>query len=129
MVAQLRAPATGSGVDSINFSRDGDATVEQGLHRFTADRDLTITGVLCSAGTAPTGDDLVFDVMLDAFDGGGTVFTTVANRPTVSAGDNEGAVVVPDVVDVPEGHYLTVDIVSIGSGAPGAKIDVRILYE
>lgn len=126
MVAQLRAPGAGAAEQDVIFSRDGNAIVEAGLHRWYARRDLTIIGVLASAGVAPTGDDLIFDVKLD---GVTTIFTTSANRPTIIDGMNVTTSPAPDLPDVPAGHFLTVDIDQVGSVLPGAKVDVRILYE
>lgn len=127
MVALLRGPGLGS--RDVTFSRDGDATVEQGQHRWYAKGDRHLMGVVISAGGAPLGADLVCDVLLDAFDGGGTMYTTSANRPIVAAGAHEGVSPAPDVVLVPDGHYVTVDIVQTGlSPNPGSKIDVRVLY-
>lgn len=125
MVAVLRAP--GSGARDVIFSRDGDAAVGNAGHRWYAERDLRVRGVLASAGTAPLGADLVFDVLLD---GAATMFTTTANRPKIVAGTNEGLSPAPDVVLVPQGHW--VEVVTVQTGvAPnlGSKIDVRILYE
>lgn len=127
MVAEIHAPTRAE--RDVIFSRDGDATIGSAGHRWYARGDRRLVGVLASAGDAPTGDDLEFDVLLDEFDGGGTVFTTVANRPTILDGTNEGLSPTPDIVDVPDGHYLTVYITKIGSVDPGAKIDVRVLYE
>lgn len=127
MVAILRPPASGSRQLDETFSRDGDADIEQGLHRFYADHDLELVGVVVSAGVAPTGGDLVVDVILDAFDGGGSVYTAVP-KPTIVADAFVGFAPAPDTTAVPQGHYLTVDIVAIGLTDPGSKIDVRILY-
>lgn len=129
MVAHLRAPGNPATIQSVNFSRDGAASVEQGLHRFTADRDYELLGVIATAGDAPIGDFLRFDVVLDAFDGGSSVYDHDADKPTIDDGANEGETGAPAVTSLPEGHYLTVDIVNVGSSVPGSKIDVRILYK
>lgn len=126
MVAQLRAPGLGS--RDVIFSRDGDATVEQGEHRWPAEGDRRVLGVVCSAGVAPVGAALIFDVLIDAFDGGGSIYTTSAHRPSIADGAFEGVAPAPDLPVVPDGHYLTVDIVQVGESTPGSKIDVRIVY-
>lgn len=108
------------------FSRDADATVEAGGHRWYAERDLTITHVLTSAGTAPVGADLIFDLILD---GGTSIYTTTANRPKVVAGTNVGDTPAPDNPTVLQGHYVTVDTIQVGSSTPGSKIDLRIFYQ
>lgn len=125
MVAQLRAPARETDRDVI-FSHDGVVALTIGQHRWYAHRTLRITGVLISAGTAPQGADLVADVMLD---GGGSVYISPADRPTVLDGTNEGLAPQPNSPNLNEGHYLTVDIVQIGTAVAGSDVDVRILYE
>lgn len=128
MVAEIHAPARTE--RDVIFSKDGDATIGSAGHRWYARGNRTLVGILASAGDAPQGADLVFDVLLDEFDGGGTVFTTVGNRPRILDGDNEGLSPTPDIVDVPDGHYLTVYVVQTGVAPnPGSKVDVRILYE
>lgn len=110
------------------FSRDGAAAVEMGEHRWYADRAIEILGVVISAGVAPTGADLVADVVLEGFDGGGSVYVLESSQPRVVAGEFEGVTGPPDVVMVAQGQYLTVDIDQVGSVVAGSKIDVRILY-
>lgn len=131
MVAILRAPSTGSRADRYNFSRDGDAVIEAGLHRWYPEREVTITGVLSSAGVAPGGGDLEFDLMLDAFEvvPGGSLYTTAANRPKIPAGSFDDLAVAPDVAVIAVGQYVTVDTLAVGTAPAGSKIDVSILYE
>lgn len=103
------------------FSGSGAAALGTSGHRWYADRDRTIVGVIVSAGVAPSSADLIVDVLLD----GATVFT-VAAKPTVLQGANEGVTGAPDVTLVPAGHYLDVDVLQTGGAS---KVDVRVLYQ
>ncbi len=108
------------------FSRAGDVSVQAGTARLYNDtgRTLTIQAVRASVGTAPTGQDLIVDVDVD----GTTIFTTQANRPTIADGTNtSGKVTDADVVALPDGHYLTVDVDQVGSGTAGADLTVTIV--
>lgn len=128
MVAILRGPATGTG-NYVIFSRDGDAQVEAGEHRFYVEAETQITSVVVSAGEEPVGSDLIVDVLSNAFDGGSSLYDSDATRPRVLDGAHVGMTGPPDVSIVAAGTYLTVDIVAVGDSVPGAKIDVRVMYQ
>lgn len=84
----------------------------------------TIVGAWVSAGVVPTGADIIVDVNLN----GTTIFTTQANRPTVPATTNGGAIsATPDVTALANGDYFTVDIDQIGSTIAGGRITVGIV--
>lgn len=127
MVAELRAPNRPT--EEILFNHPDEAEVSSGTERWRAPKDVTILGVLVNAGDPPTGGELIFDVVLDAYDGGGSIYTTTANRPTVLAGEFEGTSPAPDISHIPAGHYLTVDTLMIGLINPGSKITLQILFE
>lgn len=85
---------------------------------------LKIRSVRASIGTAATANSTVFDVKVS----GTTIYTTTGNRPTIAAaantsgkstGFNAGAT-------IPDGGYLTADIVSIGTGAADAVVQVDV---
>ena len=78
----------------------------------------TIDKVFLYAETAPTGADLIADINLN----GTTIFTTQANRPTVTAGANTATSGTPDTTSVADGDYITFDIDQVGSTVPGADI-------
>lgn len=83
----------------------------------------TILGVRASVGTAPTGSSIIVDVKIN----GSTIFTTVANRPTIpAAGNTSGNVTNMDVTTIASGSYFTVDIVQIGSTTAGGDLCVQI---
>jgi hypothetical protein len=86
--------------------------------------ELTLVGAWVSAGVIPTGADIIVDVNKN----GTTIYSTQANRPTVPATTNGGAIsATPDVTSFAVGDYLTVDIDQIGSTIAGGAITVGIV--
>ena len=87
-------------------------------------RDLVIVGAWASAGVAPTGADIIVDVNKN----GTTIYSTQANRPTVPATTNGGAIsATPNVTSFAVGDYLTVDIDQIGSTIAGGRLTIGIV--
>jgi hypothetical protein len=85
---------------------------------------LTITNVIVSVGTAPTGASLIVDVNKN----GTTIFTTQANRPTIAAAGNADTSSVPAVTSLTSSDYLTVDIDQVGSTVKGSDLTVQIIF-
>ncbi|MER7212445.1 hypothetical protein ABT340_35780 [Streptosporangium sp. NPDC000239] len=118
--------AGGSGGGSPVFSRMGTLATGAGKSRYYNDtgNTLTISGVRASVGTAPTGASIVIDVNL----GGTTIFSTQANRPTISAsGNTSGLVTNMNTTAWPNGSYMTVDIDQVGSTVAGGDLTVQVL--
>lgn len=115
----------GSSAAIATFSQAGTLTTGTGASRFLMPGAGTITGVVMSVNTAPTGQSVICDVKKN----GSTIYSTTANRPTIAAGNlattTEPA---PDVTTFAAGDYLTVDISQIGSGAAGADLVVNVVY-
>ena len=87
---------------------------------------LTIIGAWASAGIVPTDAAILVDANIN----GTTIYTTQANRPTVPAGGNGGALsVTPDVTSLAQGDYLTVDIDQVGSTIPGGRLTVGVVVQ
>lgn len=84
----------------------------------------TISKVFLSVGTAPTGADVIVDVNKN----GTTLFTTQANRPTITDGNTTGYSTSLDTTSWEDGTYLTVDVDQIGSSAAGADLTVHIKF-
>jgi len=107
------------------WSRTGDIVVLSSELRFynRTGRQRTISGAWVSAGTPPTGTDIIADINKN----GTTIFTTQTNRPRVLGGTNGGTLATPDVMSFADGDYLTVDIDQIGSVTPGADVTVGLL--
>jgi hypothetical protein len=109
----------------LPFSRSGTLEVTTGASKFPALFDMALVGVRAAVGTAPTGADLIVDVNKN----GTTVYTTQANRPTISDGSTSSTETVPDVTAVAAGDLLSVDIDQIGSSAAGADLVVAIEFQ
>jgi hypothetical protein len=106
------------------FYKSGALTVTAGTQRLPIDGSYTVVGTRLTAGTAPTGADLIIDVNKN----GTSIYTTQANRPTITAGQNAGGPgATPDVTALIAGDYLTVDIDQIGSTVAGSDLTVTVM--
>jgi hypothetical protein len=106
------------------FNKSGTLTVTTGTERLPIDGAYTIVGTRLMVGTAPTGQSLIADVKKN----GNTIYTTSANRPTITAGSNSGGPgATPDVTSLAAGDYLTVDIAQVGSTIPGSDLTVSVI--
>lgn len=82
----------------------------------------TVLSIRASVETAPSGSSVVIDVNKN----GTTLFTTQANRPTItSTNTTSGKVTSMDVTTVADGDYLTIDVDAIGS--PAANLTVILV--
>lgn len=109
---------------SAVFSVAGNVAVGTGLARYYASDNLTITNVVASVGTAPTGSSIIVDVNKN----GTTLFTTQANRPTITASSFVDLTSLPDVTAVAAGDYLTIDVDQRGSTIAGTDLVVQIVF-
>ena len=114
----------GAATSPIVFSYSGAATTGSGTLRYPIALPAAIHGVLVTAGTAPTGASLILDVNKN----GTTIFTTQANRPTISAGSQASSIATPDITSVATNDYITVDIDQIGSSVAGSDLVVIITF-
>lgn len=85
----------------------------------------TITEVYASVSTAPTGSDLICDINLN----GSTIWSTQANRVTISASSETGSQTTFDTTAVSANDYLTLDVDQVGSTIAGSKLAVRVRME
>ncbi len=106
------------------FSKAGTVVVAAGVSRWYAPVAFNISKVIASAGIPPTGTALIVDVKLS----GTTIFTNAGNRPAIAAGTNEDESGTPDITFVPQGSYLTADIVQVGSSFPGSDVNVQVIF-
>lgn len=84
----------------------------------------TLLGIRATVETAPSGGSVVVDVNKN----GTTVFTTQANRPTITTGNTtSGKVTTMDVTTVADGDYVTVDVDT--RTAPAANLTVTIVVQ
>lgn len=109
---------------TVSFTISGTLVAGVGVTRYYMPRAGVIVNVIASTGTAPTGQSAIFDLNKN----GTTVFTTQANRPTITAGSNSDTSSVPDVTAFNAGDYFTVDPDQIGSTVAGADAVITIEY-
>ena len=102
----------------------GVLTTGVGQARLYFDTAQTISNVVAGVGTAPAGQSIIVDVNLN----GTTIFTTQANRPTITAGTNADTTSTPNVTAIAVGNYLTVDVDQIGTTTAGSDLVVTIFY-
>lgn len=83
----------------------------------------TIQGVRASVGTAPTGASIIIDVNVNDT----TIFTTQANRPTITASNfTSGKITNMNVTSIAVGNYITVDIDQVGSTIAGSDLVIQL---
>lgn len=109
--------------EALPFSRSGAIAVSAGSMRYYVPYACTLQSVKASLGVAPVGASVIVDVNKN----GTTVFTTQANRPTITAGANASGVQTPDVTTLVAGDYLTIDVDQVGSTTPGTDLSVVLL--
>lgn len=120
------AAVSGTTIPSIYqiFSVPSTLNAGSGKGRFYANRSLTIADITASVGTAPTGSSIIIDVLKN----GSTIFTTTANRPTITAGSFVDISSIPDsgYGTMVSGDYLTVSIIQVGSIIPGSDLTLQV---
>jgi len=87
-----------------------------------APRTLTIVKAYANVKTNPTGADLILDINKNA----STIWSTQANRLTISDGNTSGTQTSFNTTTLAEGDILTLDIDQIGSTVPGADLTVSL---
>lgn len=92
--------------------------------RYYCETARTVTNVVASVGVAPSGSNAVFDVNKN----GTTIFTTQANRPTITAGSFYDGSSVPNVTSFAAGDYITVDVDAVGATTPGSDAVIKIIF-
>jgi hypothetical protein len=111
-------------VDFEVFTQPGTLTVGTGKARLKFPFSVTLQTVGIAVDTAPTGASLIVDVNKN----GTTVFTTQANRPTITASGFASADMTPNTTAMATTDYLTIDIDQIGSTIAGADLTVFVKY-
>jgi hypothetical protein len=113
---------------TLPFAFTGAALITTGVLRWynRTGRTLTVIGTWAAANTAPTGADIIADVLKN----GTTLYTGGTNRPTVPATTNGGVLsAAPAVTNIADGDYLTVNISQIGSTIAGSNVTVGVVVE
>jgi len=118
--------AVGTIITTLTVHVPNTLTTGQKLMRLLAPCALTLTKVRLVVDTAPTGANLIVDVHTGT-GAGTTIFTTQANRPTVTAGNKTAVSAAPDVTSIAEGDEFSVYIDQIGSTIAGADLTIEII--
>ena len=103
------------------FQQPGTLATGTGTFRFYVWEGFTIQRVHASVATDFAGSSIIVDVNVN----GTTIFTTQANRPTITV-NSHVATGTPTVTSVVAGDYFTVDIDQVGSIVPGNDLVVQI---
>ena len=96
-----------------------------GVERFYFPDRSYIISVDLAADTAGTGSGFA---IIDLMKNGVTTFTTPANRPALSAGENWTGRAGPDIRLIAAGEYLTVDQISVNATTPPEDLVVSVRY-
>lgn len=110
------------------FSKAGPISPVIGRSRAYAPQDTGISYVMISLNTAPVGANAIFDVNINIFDGGSSIFVA---KPTILDGENFVVTGLPDISVLNQYDYLTVDVIqsgiSGGGTVAGADLDVQVV--
>lgn len=109
-------------VEAYTFALSGTVAVAAGKSRIYLEGDYVIETVRAAVHTAPAGAALVVDVNKNST----TIYTTQANRPSITAGTNSATGNSPAVTTFAAGDYLTVDVDQVGSSTAGADLTVTV---
>lgn len=118
-IAETSHAHTGQSV----IAKAGTLATETGTMRIynQTGRTLSISKLHASAGTAPSGADIVLQVR---YDGSGDVGSPV----TVASGANTGSQTLGSAYSWADGHYLTLNITQVGSSTAGSDLAVVVVY-
>lgn len=122
----MKWEAAGSSVKTAVFRVTGLLAVGVGKAKLRNNTGATWTllNVQADVDTAGVGASVIVDLNKN----GTTVFTTQANRPTITTGNTASSKVTAiDVTTVADGDYLTVDIDAIAN--PAAGLTVTVVYQ
>lgn len=113
--------------ERADFSTKGALVAVTGTVPWVAETSYTILGTICAVGTAPTGANLILDVKKN----GVTIYTTTANRPTITAGTKVSATSwpTPNVTSLVAGDVLTLDVAQIGSTVAGSDLQAAVVLQ
>jgi hypothetical protein len=104
----------------VSLFQDGSLTTVTGNARWYADSNVSINRIVARVDTAPTGANL-----------GLTVNKTGTSNTTVNLAVIDGTVKTSNTnpsLSLLEDEYLTVDVIQVGSTAPGENLKVSFFY-
>lgn len=109
-------------VRGIAFYIDGILAVETQAMSFVSPLAITVSEVRLSVDVAPVGSDLIVDIHKN----GVTMFTTQANRPTITAGNTSATSAAPDITSIDVGDLITIEIDQVGSSVAGSNLAATV---
>ena len=107
------------GGEALHYSINGTLTVATGPMRAILPRAATVTAVHAEVGTAPTGHELVVDLLA-----GATVVATV----TVPAGDTAASAATITSPTIAAGAKLAVRVTAVGSTVAGKDLCLSVVW-
>lgn len=110
-------------VYGLNFYVDGELNVGTKVQSLIVPKAMTITEIRLVVDTAPTDASLIIDINKN----GTTLYTTQANRPTITTGNTSATATAPDITSVAVGDLLTLEIDQVGSTLKGENLSVVII--
>lgn len=117
---------TPNGGRTYTMSKTGTLAIGVGTARIYNDTGtvLKIRSVRASIGTAGTANTTTFDVKVS----GSSIYSAPANRPSIAVGSNTSGknTGFTSGASIPDGGYITTDVVAIGTGAADAVVQVDV---
>lgn len=111
------------GIATLTFP--GTLSIGAGTARFYMPAAGTITKVIASVGTAPTGLPIIIDILKN----GTTIYpTNPGNRPTIAVSTNVVFPTNPDTTTFSTNDYFTITVVQVGSTTSGSDAVVQIVF-
>ena len=101
---------------STNFAKNGDLTVSTGTSRWYAPRNITVSKITARLGTA-ADSTVTLQIKKN---------NNVEQIININTGEVQSSSTTP--IDMTDADYLQVNITAIGSGAPGADLNVQFVY-
>jgi hypothetical protein len=114
-------PGVGQPIPLVAWYWRGDLAVATGTALVPIYGDWTVVAITAKAGTAPLGQDAIFDVRDDA----GSLWAP-ADRLTIPAGSTDGAHGVFADATIEDGSILRNDTIQAGLGTAGANVSVVV---
>ena len=105
--------------EAFPFTHFGPLAVGMGTIKYPVKGgDFTITSVVATLTSPPTGSAAIIDVNVS----GASIYGNQANRPTFAPGAYDAVVGQHSVASVLNGQFITIDIDQVGSTAPGTTL-------
>jgi hypothetical protein len=84
-----------------------------------------IIGIMANVSQASVGAPIVLDIKKNGL----SIYTNLSNRPTFLEGQLNIVGNLPDDVVINQGDNITMDIINVGTTAPGRDLSVQLRYQ